>query len=95
LHKQVVRNAIMQGKIRAGHFFAIVWGNPAGVGDVGECDVARRLRGDLASGATATKRQRARRVRGSAQGRENVLHPPRAFLKSVMLDKFLRQSNLL
>ena len=69
-----------QGKIRARLFFAIVSRNPTDVGDVGECDVARRLRGDLASGHEATERQRARRVRGSAQGRENVLHPPCAFL---------------
>jgi hypothetical protein len=46
-----VGNIIGQGKIRAGQYFAIVSRNPADVGDVGECDVARRLRGDLASGS--------------------------------------------
>ncbi len=44
------------------------------VGDLGVCcrrrclGIGKRLR---------DQRQRARRVRGSAQGRENVLHPPR------------------
>jgi hypothetical protein len=45
------------------------------VGDLGVC-CHRPLAWGLANGH-GDQRQRARRVRGSAQGRENVLHPPR------------------
>jgi hypothetical protein len=47
--KEVVRNLIGMGKIRAGHVFAMVSRNAAVVGDVGECDVAHRLCGDFTS----------------------------------------------
>ena len=40
----------------------------AGVGEIGECDVVLRLFGEIADGSAAAERQRARRVRGSAQG---------------------------
>ena len=67
-----------QRKIFSGLFFAIVSINVGVVGDVWECDVASACMGNRQA-AVGDQRQRARRVKGSAQGREIVLHPPRVF----------------
>src|SRR5437899_1562250 len=59
-----------RGKFQAKLFFAMVSGNAAGVGDVGGARCPPRLCGDFDRRQEATERQRAMRVRGSAQGRE-------------------------
>ena len=59
-----------RGKFQAKLFFAMVSENAAGVGDVGGARCPPRLCGDFDRRQEATERQRAMRVRGSAQGRE-------------------------
>jgi hypothetical protein len=53
---------------KANLFLPRLYENLAGVGEIGECDVVLRLFGEIADGLAAAERQRARRVRGSAQG---------------------------
>ena len=62
-----------RGKFQAKLFFAMVSGNAADVGDVGGARCPPRLCGDFDRRQEATERQRAMRVRGSAQGREMSL----------------------
>ena len=60
------------GKIPGEAFFCHCFGEPCRRGGCWGCDVRLRLCGDLAGGR-ARQRQRAMRVRGSAQGREMSL----------------------
>src|SRR5262249_7545065 len=60
------------GKIPGEAFFCHCFGEPCRRGGCWGCDVRLRLGGDL-TGGRARQRQRAMRVRGSAQGREMSL----------------------